>query len=163
MGIPDSLPPDFDNEMATTRRMLEKVPADRFAWKPHPKSRSLLELSTHVAELPRWGVRFEKDSFTIGSEKPPVHATTADLLARFDENVKGSRAALSQMKDDALPRDFSVLKPSGEVFFHGPRKALLRSVLVNHLVHHRGQLSVYLRLLDVPLPSVYGPTADAPM
>jgi uncharacterized damage-inducible protein DinB len=163
MTIAESLLPEYDFEMSTTRRILESVPADRFAWKPHAKSRSLLELSTHIAELPRWGARFEKDSFTVGSEKAPVHATTADLLSRFDANVATGRDALERAGDDAMRSEFRVLKPNGEVFFQGKRQALARSVLVNHLVHHRGQLSVYLRLLDVPLPSVYGPTADFPM
>lgn len=93
MTIAEGFLPEFDNEMATTRRVLERVPAERFAWKPHAKSRSLLELSTHVGELPRWGARFEKDSFTVGSEKAPVHASTADLLARFDRNAARSSAA----------------------------------------------------------------------
>lgn len=163
MSIAESFLPEFDFEMASTRRLLERVPAERFAWKPHAKSRSLLEISTHVAELPRWGQRFEKDSFTVGSEKAPVHATTADLLRRFDENVAAGRAALARAADDALGRDFAVLKPNGEVFFHGPRQALVRSALLSHLIHHRGQLTVYLRLCDVPLPSIYGPTADVPM
>jgi len=163
MTIADTVLPEFDFEMATTRRVLERVPADRFAWKPHAKSRSLLELATHVSELPRWGVRFEKDNFTVGSEKAPVHATTADLLSRFDANVAAGRAALERAPDDAMRSDFAVLKPNGEVFFHGPRQSLVRSALISHLVHHRGQLTVYLRLCDVPLPSVYGPTADLPM
>ncbi len=163
MTIAEAFLPEFDLEMASTRRVLERVPADRFAWKPHAKSRSLLELATHVGELPRWGARFEKDNFTVGSEKAPVHATTADLLARFDENVKNGRAALARAGDEAMGRDFSVLKPNGEVFFHGPRQSLVRSALLSHLIHHRGQLTVYLRLCDVPLPSVYGPTADVPM
>jgi uncharacterized damage-inducible protein DinB len=163
MTIADTFLPEFDFEMATTRRVLERVPADRFAWKPHAKSRSLLELATHVSELPRWGVRFEKDNFTVGSEKAPVHATTADLLSRFDANVAAGRAALERAPDDSMRSDFAVLKPNGEVFFHGPRQSLVRSALISHLVHHRGQLTVYLRLCDVPLPSVYGPTADLPM
>ena len=163
MTIAEAFLPEFDFEMATTRRVLERVPADRFAWKPHAKSRSLLELATHVTELPRWGMRFEKDNFTVGSEKAPTHATTADLLSRFDANVAAGRAALERAADDAMRSDFAVLKPNGEVFFHGPRQSLVRSALISHLVHHRGQLTVYLRLCDVPLPSVYGPTADLPM
>jgi len=161
--IAENFLPELDFELASTRRLLERVPAERFAWRPHPKSRSLLELATHVSELPRWGMRFEKDDFTIGSEKAPVHTTTADVLARFDENVVGTRLALARATDDAMRRDFAVLKPSGEVFFHGPRQSLMRSALLSHLIHHRGQLTVYLRLCDVPLPSIYGPTADVPM
>src|SRR5215472_1313620 len=117
---------EFREEIPATRRVLERVPADRLTWKPHPKSRSLGELATHVAELARWGIRFQKDSFQIGSEAAPPMKTA-------------------------------------EVFVTIPRHALLRSVLLSHLIHHRGQLTVYLRENDVPLPSIYGPTADEPI
>jgi uncharacterized damage-inducible protein DinB len=154
---------EFDSEMASTRKLLERVPSDRLDWKPHPKSRSLGELTTHVTELPRWGMRFEKETFQVGSEPAPKMASVPEFLARFDQNVSGGRAALSRQSDDALRGDFRVLKPNGETFFHGPRKSLIRSALLSHLIHHRGQLTVYLRQCDVPLPSVYGPTADEPL
>ena len=160
MNTIQSFLPEFDHEMATTRRILERVPGDRLAWKPHAKSRSLGELATHVAELTRWGIRFQKDSFQIGSEAAPPLKSAEDFVTRFDGNVKESREKLSAMSDDRLEGEFTVLKPNGEVFFKVPRRAVLRSVLLNHLIHHRGQLTVYLRENDVPLPSIYGPTAD---
>lgn len=163
MSITDSFLPEFDYEMKSTRKLLERVPSDRLDWKPHPKSKSLRELATHVAELPRWGMRFEKDSFQVGSEAAPKMSSAPEFLARFDENVAGSRAALARQTEDQLEADFRVLKPNGDTFFHGPRKTLMRSALLSHLIHHRGQLTVYLRLCDVPLPSIYGPTADEPM
>jgi uncharacterized damage-inducible protein DinB len=160
MSAIQELLPEFDREMATTRRLLERVPGDRLTWKPHPKSRSLGELATHVAELARWGIRFQKDSFQIGSEAAPSMKSAGDFVQRFDGNVAESRATLAGMGDDRMQGEFTVLKPNGEVFFKVPRRALLRSVLLSHLIHHRGQLTVYLRENDVPLPSIYGPTAD---
>jgi uncharacterized damage-inducible protein DinB len=160
MNTIQSFLPEFDHEMASTRRLLERVPADRLGWKPHPKSKSLGELATHVAELSRWGIRFQKDSFQVGSEAAPSLKTSADFVARFDENVRESREKLAGMGDDRLEGEFTVLKPNGEVFFKVPRRMVLRSVLLNHLIHHRGQLTVYLRQNDVPLPPIYGPTAD---
>ena len=163
MSTIQSFLPEYDHEMASTRRLLERVPEDRLSWKPHPKSRSLGELATHVTELARWGIRFQKDSFQIGSEAAPALKSAGDFVTRFDANVKESREKLVGMGDDRLQGEFTVLKPNGEVFFKVPRKAVLRSVLMNHLIHHRGQLTVYLRQNDVPLPSVYGPTADEPI
>jgi uncharacterized damage-inducible protein DinB len=160
MTIAEKFLPEFDSEMASTRRLLERVPVDRLDWKPHAKSRSLGELATHVTETTRWGTRLEKDSFQIGSEKAPALARTSEFLDRFDANVAGSRAALARMPDESMARDFAVLKPDGEIFFHGKRRRLVRQVLLSHLIHHRGQLTVYLRLCDVALPTIYGPTAD---
>ena len=160
MSTIQSFLPEYDQEMASTRRLLERVPADRLSWKPHPKSRSLGELATHVTELARWGIRFQKDSFQIGSEAAPPMKSAGDFVTRFDANVKESREKLVGMGDDRLEGEFVVLKPNGEVFFKLPRRAILRSVLMSHLIHHRGQLTVYLRQNDVPLPSIYGPTAD---
>ena len=163
MTIAAAFLPEFDAEMAATRRLLERVPADELDWKPHPKSRSLGELATHVTELPRWSVRLEKDSFQVGSEKAPSLTDAAAFVARFDENAAAARAAIERASDEAMDREFTVYKPDGQVFFAGRRGALLRRVLLNHLIHHRGQLTVYLRELDRPLPPIYGPTADEPM
>jgi uncharacterized damage-inducible protein DinB len=160
MSIAEKLLPEFDGEMASTRRLLERVPADRLDWKPHVKSKSLGELATHLTELPRFGVRFEKDSFQVGSEKPPAMRSAAEYLARFDENVAAARAGIARTPDERMEQEFTVTKPDGGVFFALKRRSLLRRVLLSHSIHHRGQLTVYLRLLDVPLPPVYGPTAD---
>ena len=160
MTIAEAFLPEFDAEMATTRRLLERVPADKLDWKPHPKSMSLGSLATHVTELPRFGLRFEALQWQAGSEKAPPMKSAAEFLARFDENVAASRAGIARKTDAEMQEEFTVLKPNGEVFFKHKRKSLLRRILLNHLIHHRGQLSVYLRLNDVPLPSIYGPTAD---
>src|SRR5262245_40508249 len=128
--------------MASTRKVLARVPADRLAWKPHAKSRSLGELATHLTELARWGIRVAKESFQVGSEKAPEMKTTADFLARFDENVAESRATLLRVEDAAMDQNFRVLKPNGELFFERRRRDIVRFVLFNHAIHHRGQLTV---------------------
>ncbi len=161
MSFTETFLKEFDEEMAATRRMLERVPASRLDWKPHGKSKSLAELATHVTELPRFGSRIKSDEFAAGSEKAPPMKSARDFLARFDENVREAREAIGAMTEEDLSRDFTVTR-SGQVFFTLKKRALLRRILLNHLIHHRGQLSVYLRLNDVPLPGVYGPTADEP-
>ena len=160
MSLAESLLPEFDAEMSNTRRILERVPAEKWDWKPHAKSRTLGELATHVGELPRWGVRLKGESFQVGSEKAPAMRSAPELVARLESNAAAARESLRSMNDADLDGQFRVLKPDGSVFFALPRRAVPRAVLMNHLIHHRGQLTVYLRLLDVPLPTIYGPTAD---
>jgi uncharacterized damage-inducible protein DinB len=160
MSDAEAILPEFDAEMAMTRRLLERVPADRLDWKPHAKSRSLGEIATHVTELPRWGIRFEGEHFQVGSEKAPAMRSAEEFLTRFDENVAAARAGIARTSDTQMQQDFTVSRPDGSVFFVLKRKSLLRRILLNHLIHHRGQLTVYLRQNDVPLPPIYGPTAD---
>jgi uncharacterized damage-inducible protein DinB len=161
MGIADSLLPEFDREMTTTRRLLERVPEDRFAWKPHTKSMSLVELASHVATLPSWGaVTLNQAEIDMGGPTTSTAATSrADLLARFDKNVADTRAALTGKSDAEMMAPWS-LKQNGQTLFTMPKTAVWRAFVLNHLVHHRGQLSVYLRLNDVPVPAMYGPSAD---
>jgi uncharacterized damage-inducible protein DinB len=165
--IAEALLPEFDHEMATTRRLLERVPEDRAAWKPHPKSTALGPLAIHVASLPSMGVRAlgatEIDFNPPGGPpfKPPPFESTAQLLRVFDDNVQKARAAIESVTDAELKAKFT-LKSGGKTIFSLPRAAVLRSMMMNHIIHHRGQLSVYLRENDVPLPSIYGPTADEP-
>lgn len=164
MAITDSLLPEFDHEMATTRRLLARVPDAELGWKPHDRSMRLGELATHIANIPNWCTAVvEHPLFDIAASgddlKPTVPAAMAELLTRFDAAVAGGRAALAGASDAALLGPWT-LKHGAQEIFTMPRVSAIRSFVMNHLIHHRGQLSVYLRLKDVPLPSIYGPTAD---
>jgi uncharacterized damage-inducible protein DinB len=161
MAIADTLLPEFDHEMTTTRKLLERVPEEKFDWKPHAKSFSLGALATHLANLAMWGSEtLEKSEIDIGGSGPPgAPPSKAEMLATFDKNVAATRAALVGKTDAELTAMWS-LKRGGHTIFSMPKTAVWRSFVLNHLVHHRGQLSVYLRLLDVPVPSMYGPSAD---
>ena len=157
--------PEFEHEMKTTRAVLARVPEAKAEWRPHPKSRPLGELAQHVANLVGFAElivrQTERDVAPIGA--PPVvtvpFTTSTALLASFDANVVSARAAIAGATDAELMVPWS-LKRGGIPFFTLPRAAVLRSFLLSHLIHHRGQLSVYLRLLEVPVPPIYGPTAD---
>ncbi len=163
MPMVDVLLPEFDHEMTTTRKVLERVPEDKFDWKPHAKSFSLGALAAHVAALPTWGAealtRSEID--IAGSQPPAAPPSKAELMATFDTNVAAARSALAGKTDGELMATWT-LKRGGKAIFSMPKANVLRSFVLNHLIHHRGQLSVYLRLLDVPVPSIYGPSADEP-
>ena len=156
---------DFDPEMATTRALLERVPEDRAGWAPHPKSTTLGGLAAHIPALVGLVATSlsteEVDMNPPGGSgyTPPGFTSTADLLATFDAKVAQARAALDAVSDEELAVPWS-LKAGGHTIFTLPRAAVIRSMVISHVVHHRGQLSVYLRLNDVPLPSIYGPTAD---
>ena len=165
MSIAQTLLPEFDREMANTRQMLALVPAADATWKPHPKSSSLGDLAAHIATLPLWGkFVLQQQELDLGS---PANAsiaqvpftTVAELLDQFDRNVREARAALASLSDDAMGSPWT-LKNRGATVFAMPRAGVLRGFILSHMIHHRGQLSVYLRLSDVPLPSLYGPTAD---
>ena len=145
--------------METTRRVLERVPSDRLEWSPHPKSMTLKRLAGHVAELATWGVRINESSFEVGTRKRLEFDSVGQLLARFDEAVAASRASIAQKSDEDLRERFTVTR-EGTTYFQMSKASILRRVFLNHLIHHRGQLSVYLRMNDVPLPPIYGPTAD---
>ena len=162
MSFTESFLEEFDGEMAATRKLLERVPAANLGWKPHAKSKSLGELATHVTELPRFGFRIKSDEWAAGSDKVPPMTSAADFLARFDDNVRAARESIASMSEEDLSRDFTVTR-GGQAFFTLKKRSLLRRLLLSHLIHHRGQLSVYLRLNDVPLPPIYGPTADEQM
>jgi uncharacterized damage-inducible protein DinB len=159
MTIAELFLKEFEGEMETTRRVLERVPSDRLEWSPHPKSMTMKALAGHVAELANWGVRLEESSFEVGTRKRPEFDSAGQLVALFDENVAASRAAIAQKTDEDLRERFTVTR-GGTTSFQMSKASLLRRVFLNHLIHHRGQLSVYLRLNDVPLPAIYGPSAD---
>lgn len=161
MTIADTLLPEFDQEMTTTRKLIERVPTDKGSWKPHEKSFALGHLAQLVATMPGWITKSVKgqDIDLKGGAGYSLQATE-DLLTQFDRHVKEAREAIATAKDQDYALPWS-LKMGDKVLFTLPRGAVTRQN-INHLVHHRGQLSVYLRLLDVPIPSIYGPTADEP-
>ena len=165
MSIAEMLLPELDHEMASTRKLLEIVPEADADWRPHPKSTTLGDLAAHLATLPLWGrLTIELPELDLGT---PANASvarvkftnTAEVLAKFDENLRGARAALVSASDETMRAPWS-LRNRGATVFTIPRMAVMRSFVLSHMIHHRGQLTVYLRLRDVPLPSIYGPTAD---
>ncbi len=159
MSIGQSMLPEFDQEMATTRRLLERVPAEKGPWKPHPKSFALGHLAQLVAWIPGWITNTLRETeLNLRGGAGYSFESTETLVALLDRNAKGAREALAAVDDAALAVPWS-LKHGDQVLFTAPRGAVVRQH-VNHLIHHRGQLTVYLRLNDVPLPSIYGPTAD---
>ena len=165
MPFADGFLPEFDQEMKTTRSLLERVPLDKASWKPHGKSTALGALASHLASLASFGTlavtKTEVDMSPPGAApwKAPEYHTKEELLAAFDSNDASSRAAIDSLADGDLMTQWT-LKHGGHTVLSMPRVAVLRTLLMNHIIHHRGQLSVYLRLNDVPLPSIYGPTAD---
>lgn len=162
MSLAQSLLPEFDQEMATTRRCLERVPEDKLDFKPDPRSTTLARLAGHVAELPGWTsitVNTEALDFATGDFKPTEMASRQQILATFDKIVAEARTALAGASDEHLMKPWS-LKQDGAVLFTLPRIAVLRGMVMNHVIHHRGQLTVYLRMTGAKVPSVYGPSAD---
>lgn len=160
MSISAALLPEFDNEMATTRKTLERVLDDKLSWKPHEKSMSLGQLATHIAELPGWGVAgLSADTYDLSTHKPWQGGSREELLAVFDKNVAASRAAIAGASDEKYMSNWS-LTHGEKTFMTMPKVAVVRVFMMNHIIHHRGQLSVYLRLTGASVPSIYGPSAD---
>jgi uncharacterized damage-inducible protein DinB len=161
MSRRDELLEEFDQEMATTRRVLERVPDEKGAWRPHEKSFSLEHLAQLVSWMPGWiGQTLRETSLDLASGGGYTSETTATLLKGFDENVASSRAAIENVQEDDWQVTWTLRNGDNELF-SSPRWQVVR-MHMSHLVHHRAQLGVYLRLLDVPVPSMYGPTADEP-
>ena len=159
MAIADKLLPEFEQEMKATRRLLERVPSDKGEWKPHPKSFSLAHLAQLVSWMPGWiGQTLRETSLDLSKAGGYSNEKTETLLEEFDKGVRASREAISAAKDADYDVQWS-LKMGDKVLFTQPRFEVVRQH-ISHLSHHRGQLTVYLRLLDVPIPSIYGPTAD---
>lgn len=163
MSIAEAVLPEFDHEMAQTRRALERVPAAKFDWKAHPKSWCIGQLALHLANVPSWfATMMTTDELDFASFPPPKYETPAsidDVLAKFDTNVAAARAALASGTDERMHGSWTG-RTGDKVHFTRTRAQLLRSFVLSHMIHHRGQLTVYLRLLDVPVPSLYGPSAD---
>jgi uncharacterized damage-inducible protein DinB len=164
MAINQALLPEFDHEMENTRKTLERVPNDKFDWKPHEKSSTMGGLATHLATLPTWALHsINLDELDIAPGGVPVRTeplnTQAEVLAAFDKNVAAARAAIAGAPDEQLFGPWTLLA-NGKTIMTLPKVAVLRSFVMNHLIHHRAQLGVYLRLNDIPVPSIYGPSAD---
>ena len=162
MTIAETLLPEFDQEMASTRRLLERVPTEKGEWKPHQKSFSLGHLTQLVSWMPGWITNtLTETELNLSGASPYSYEKTEDLLALFDKNVQEARAAIAASKDADYDVKWS-LKAGGRAVFTESRRNVVRNH-INHLIHHRGQLTGYLRLIDVPLPAIYGPSADERM
>ena len=165
MSIGQSMLPEFDEEMKNTRKVLERVPDEKWNWKPHEKSGTLGWLASHVATMPEWvtmTINTEQlDYAPLGepSYTPPKIDNREQLLAAFDKGVAEARGALSNVSDADLMKDWTLLA-GGKKIFAMPRVACLRGMCLNHIYHHRGQLTVYFRLIGVAVPGIYGPSAD---
>ena len=165
MPISELLLPEFDTEIAITRRVLERVPDDKGAWKPHEKAFPMGHLAQLVARLPGWVVmmvdRDELDIAPLDGPKSPGYSleATETLLAEFDKGAAAGRAALAKVTDEQLHQQWT-LKAAGKVQYAGERYQMLRGMVLNHLVHHRAQLALYLRLVGEQVPEMYGPSAD---
>ena len=165
MPLRDALLPEFEHEMGTTRKTLERVPEDKVDWKPHSSSMAMGRLAGHIAEMTGFvATTFQGDSFDFappGSapHQPTVMSSRKQLLDLFDKNVAEAKAAISRASDEELQKVWTLMN-GGKTFFAMPRIAILRSMILNHIIHHRGQLSVYLRMNQVPVPSIYGPSGD---
>lgn len=166
MSIAETLLPEFDREMGLTRRLLDRVPDGQFAWKPHEKSMTLGRLAEHLAELPGWvKISIVDHGIDMSTRRPADYtspATRVAVLEMFDKNAAEARATLNGRTDAELLAPWT-LKAQGKEVFTMPKASVLRGFVMNHIIHHRGQMSVYLRLQNVPVPSIYGPSADEAM
>jgi uncharacterized damage-inducible protein DinB len=161
MAIKEALLAEYDHEMGTTRRLLERVPDDKLSWKPHQKSMSFGELATHLGRIPQWaGTILTEPFFDLAGAQPHLESkgSRAEILGGFDETAGQTRALMDRTDAEYMSR--WTLKRSGQEMFSIPRLAAFRSFVLSHVIHHRGQLSVYLRLNDIAVPPIYGPSAD---
>lgn len=161
MSIGQSMLSEFDQEMANTRKMLERIPDDKLSWKPDPKSMSMGELASHLAEMIGWTKEtINEPSIDVPAGFQPFKAASkADLLRKFEECAAAARTALEAAEDSGMMAPWK-LSMNGQTVFEMPRIAVLRGMIINHVIHHRGQLSVYFRLAGLPVPGMYGPSAD---
>jgi uncharacterized damage-inducible protein DinB len=161
MAINQLLLPEFDQETANTRKVLERVPDDKLDYKPHAKSMTMARLAGHVAELPSWTTEtINREVLDLTPDMiPATPASRQEILDKFDSAVKAAREALANVSDEELQKIWT-LKWQGSEIFALPRVVVLRNMVMNHMIHHRAQLGVYLRLNDIPVPGMYGPSAD---
>lgn len=160
-----TLAAELKQEGVSTRKLLERFPEGKAEWQPHEKSMTLGRLAGHVAELPMWvsvAVNQEELDFATSDHKPAHLTTAAELVELFDKNLNEALESLQSVEDEILMQNWR-LRNGEQIYFEMPKIAVIRSMALNHLYHHRGQLSVYLRLNDVPLPGIYGPSADEPV
>ncbi len=158
----DSLTTEFDHEAQTTRKHLERLTDDKLGWRPHPKSFTASQLASHIVESIGWTESlFNLDEFDIdmATYRPYEAASHADLLKQFDENVTKGKQALAGVDEASLDQLWQ-LKMNGKLFLERPRAGMFRDFVLSHVIHHRGQFSVYLRMLEIPVPGSYGPSAD---
>ena len=163
MPMREMILPEFDQEMAGTRKMLERVPEKIPDYKPHEKSMALNQLAGHVAELPGWAKETMTQEVLVldpATYQPFLPKTRQELLAKFDQNVSAGRKALESITDENLGVMWSLKTKDGHTIFAMPRAAVLRAMVLSHMIHHRAQLGVYLRLNNIEIPGVYGPSAD---
>lgn len=165
MSLAKMFLPELEHEAATTRKCLERFKDDQLGWKPHGKSMSVGQLISHLAEIPGWTpATFHMDELDLSPPggppyTPTLYASVAETLAAFDKGVAEAKATLEGASDASFGENWTMLF-GGNKIFTMPRAAVLRTWVLNHLIHHRGQLSVYLRLLEIPVPAIYGPSAD---
>lgn len=165
MSLAKMFLPELEHEAATARKCIERFKDDQLGWKPHAKSMSVAQLISHLAEIPGWTpATFNTTELDLSPPggppyAPTIYASVAETLAAFDQNVADAKAAIAAAGDAAFGENWSMLF-GGQLLFTMPRAAVLRTWVLNHFIHHRGQLSVYLRLLDIPVPGIYGPSAD---
>lgn len=167
MSYAEMILPEFEQEMASTRKLLERIPNDKLGWKSHAKSNSIGWNANHVAEIPGWveGV-LERDSWDFAPVDGPAYRTpelgsAGEIVAMFDRNVQAARRAIQAFREEAMEDDWSLLE-GGKTLLTMPRHLVMRMFVLNHLIHHRAHLCVYLRLNDCPVPGMYGPSADDP-
>lgn len=167
MSYAETILPEFDQEMANTRKVLERIPEDKWDWRAHPKSNTIGWNANHLAEIPGWVAgtlaATSWDIAPVGGERyqSPKLSTRQAVLDLFDRNVAAARTALATATDEMMAQSWSLLE-GGKPLFKMPRTAVIRSFVLNHLIHHRAHLCVYLRLNDVPVPGMYGPSGDEP-
>jgi uncharacterized damage-inducible protein DinB len=161
MPLNQALLPEFDHEMATTRKVLERIPDDKLGWKPHDRSMTMGELATHLATISHWSEAIMgQESFDVETAPPtPKLKSRQEILGAFDQSTATARKVIAAASDEKMMKPWSLVS-GGKTVFSLPRVGVLRSFIMNHGIHHRGQLSVYLRLNNVPVPSIYGPSAD---
>lgn len=161
MGISEGFIVELQREAATTRKILERIPAEKFDWKPHEKSMTMQRLATHVADMFNWlpmTLATDELDFAKGYDQPKPE-TTEELVALFDKNVAAGEKSLREMDESGYLKPWT-LRNGEQVLLQMPKIGVLRGMVLNHIIHHRGQLSIYLRMNDIPVPALYGPSAD---